>query len=57
MHEDAAIFDSTIAHSDILESSGLNFAVVDPHTSVIAALKTRGQSAQIGEKNEKRKCL
>ncbi len=48
VHEDANLFDSAITSEDILGTNGVNFAVVDSETSVVTALRTRGQSVQIG---------
>ncbi|TRY79803.1 hypothetical protein TCAL_06060 [Tigriopus californicus] len=47
-HEDAEAFDASLASSNIYGAKGVNFAVVDEHTSILTAMRTRAQSVQLG---------
>ena len=48
-HEDASVFENSIAHSNLFGASGVTYAVVNRNMSVETALRTQGQVAQLGQ--------
>ena len=49
MHDPGMTFDEKFAHASIFENAGLNFAVVDDHITVPAAVLTKSRSIDAGE--------
>ena len=49
MHDPGMSFDEKFSHTSIFENAGLNFAVVDDHIPVPAAVLTKSRSIDAGE--------